>query len=80
MRRPISIALAAATLIGVAGCGSALPSHPHPQHRLSQAGLVNDTSRTVTIGSANFPENEILADIYADALAKAGARVSQSST
>jgi osmoprotectant transport system substrate-binding protein len=29
----------------------------------------------VTIGSANFPENEILADIYADALAKAGARV-----
>jgi osmoprotectant transport system substrate-binding protein len=29
----------------------------------------------VTIGSANFPENEILADIYADALQKAGVKV-----
>lgn len=30
----------------------------------------------VTIGSANFPESEILADIYADALTRAGVRVS----
>ena len=29
----------------------------------------------MTIGSANFPENEILADIYADALKKAGVKV-----
>jgi osmoprotectant transport system substrate-binding protein len=33
-------------------------------------------STSVTIGSANFPENEILADIYADALGKAGVKVS----
>jgi osmoprotectant transport system substrate-binding protein len=32
-------------------------------------------STSVTIGSANFPENEILADIYADALRKAGVKV-----
>jgi osmoprotectant transport system substrate-binding protein len=31
---------------------------------------------SVTIGSANFPENEVLADIYADALRKAGVPVS----
>jgi osmoprotectant transport system substrate-binding protein len=29
-------------------------------------------SSSVVVGSANFPENEILADIYADALKKAG--------
>jgi osmoprotectant transport system substrate-binding protein len=76
MRRPISITLAAATLIGVAGCGSAVvKSSSPPTAPPHQAELVNDISRTVTIGSANFPENEILADIYADALAKAGARV-----
>jgi osmoprotectant transport system substrate-binding protein len=101
MRRPLSIAVAAATLIGTAGCGSSptksssattapattapsttlpatkasatpAPSAPQAAHR---AGLVNDASPTVTIGSANFAENEILADIYADALAKAGVKV-----
>jgi osmoprotectant transport system substrate-binding protein len=30
---------------------------------------------SVIIGSANFPENEVLADIYADALTKAGVKV-----
>lgn len=30
---------------------------------------------TITVGSANFPENQVLADIYADALAGAGATV-----
>jgi osmoprotectant transport system substrate-binding protein len=76
MHRPLSIAVAAATLIGVAGFGSS-PSKSSsataaPAH---QAEVVTGTSRTVTIGSANFPENEILADIYADALSKSGARV-----
>ncbi|WP_375478071.1 glycine betaine ABC transporter substrate-binding protein [uncultured Jatrophihabitans sp.] len=32
---------------------------------------------TITVGSANFPENETLADIYADALSAAGATVSK---
>lgn len=32
---------------------------------------------SVTVGSANFPENVILADIYADALQAAGAKVSK---
>lgn len=76
MRRPLSIAVAAATFIGIAGyvsspseSWSATTPSAHP------AGRASDTSPTVTIGSANFPESEILADIYADALAKAGARV-----
>jgi osmoprotectant transport system substrate-binding protein len=32
---------------------------------------------SLTVGSANFPENEILADIYADALQAAGAKVTK---
>jgi osmoprotectant transport system substrate-binding protein len=76
MRRPLGIAVAAATLIGVAGLGSsASRSSSPPTTPPHQAVLTADTSRTVIIGSANFPESEILADIYADALAKAGARV-----
>jgi osmoprotectant transport system substrate-binding protein len=76
MHRLLNIAIAATTLIGVAGFGNS-PSKSSsgttaPAH---QAALGADASPTVTIGSADFPENEILADIYADALAKAGARV-----
>jgi glycine betaine/choline ABC-type transport system substrate-binding protein len=32
---------------------------------------------SITVGSANFPENVVLADIYADALQAAGAKVSK---
>jgi osmoprotectant transport system substrate-binding protein len=73
MRRKSAIAVAAAALISSAGCGSS-----HPASSPAVAAPVHEvtrTARTITIGSANFPENEILADIYADALAKAGARV-----
>jgi osmoprotectant transport system substrate-binding protein len=46
----------------------------------STVSAVGSTARsggnpTVTIGSANFPESEVLADIYADALKKAGVKV-----
>jgi osmoprotectant transport system substrate-binding protein len=76
MRRPLSIAVAAATLIGVAGFGgSPTKSSSAATVPVHQAVLASYTSPTVTVGSASFPENEILADIYADALAKAGARV-----
>ncbi|MFC0438990.1 ABC transporter substrate-binding protein [Kutzneria buriramensis] len=34
-------------------------------------------SDTITIGSANFPESQLLAEIYAAALTKAGAKVSK---
>ena len=76
MHRSLSIAAAAATLIGVGGYGSSpTASSSATTAPADQAVLASDTSPTVTVGSANFPENEILADIYADALAKAGARV-----
>ena len=32
---------------------------------------------SITVGSANFPENEVIADIYADALSAAGASVTK---
>src|ERR1700730_19400749 len=34
------------------------------------------SSGTVIVGSANFPENEVLAEVYALALQKAGVKVS----
>jgi osmoprotectant transport system substrate-binding protein len=76
MHRPLSIALAVTTFLGVTGPGSSPSNSSSPKTAPAhQAWLVAATSRTVTIGSANFPENEILADVYADALAKAGVRV-----
>ena len=66
------------TLIGVAGYGSFPSRSSSPGHNTvtpTRPSWVNGIIPTVTIGSANFPENEVLADIYADALAKAGVRV-----
>lgn len=71
MRR--SLALIAASSMGLlSACGSS--SHAH-----TNAGATTttpaQTQPAVVIGSANFTENVILADIYADALRKAGVPV-----
>jgi osmoprotectant transport system substrate-binding protein len=62
---------AAATLglaaLALAGCSSGNPLS-------SDTGSKKAGSDTVTVGSANFPENEILAYIYADALKDAGVK------
>lgn len=68
MRRPLAL-VSAATIGLLSACSSS--SH--------SAGATSPSSGkaqpAVVIGSANFPENEILADIYADALRKAGVPV-----
>jgi osmoprotectant transport system substrate-binding protein len=64
MKRPVAVA---AALTGgaafISACGG---SH----HAASGA-----SAPTVVIGSANFAENEVLADVYADALRNAGVKV-----
>ena len=61
-------AVAAATIAGVAGvaaCGSSSTS-------TSSSGGAGGKSESIVIGSQAFPENEVLAYVYADALKAAG--------
>ena len=83
MRRFLPATFVVAAMFTVAACGSssstsspttsATPTSPAsaPASTSATAG----SSTAVTIGSANFPENEVLAYIYADALSKAGVKV-----
>jgi osmoprotectant transport system substrate-binding protein len=66
LRRGALIALAAAAGLVLAACGSSKPSSP-----LSSSAAKG----TVVIGSANFPEDELLAEIYALALTAKGVHV-----
>ncbi len=69
MRR--SLALIAASSIGLlSACSSS-----HASTNAGGAPTSTTPQPAVVIGSANFPENVILADIYADALRKAGVPV-----
>jgi osmoprotectant transport system substrate-binding protein len=60
------VAIAATASLALAACGSSSPSNP-------LSGGSN--SGTVVIGSANFPENEALAQIYSLALKAKGVKV-----
>jgi osmoprotectant transport system substrate-binding protein len=63
-RRLAALGLAAATAVGLAACGS------------STSPLSGSSSKgTVVIGSANFPEDELLAEIYSLALSAKGVKV-----
>ncbi len=63
-------ALATAAMLGLAACGS--NSGNNPLSEPTSAGK----SGTLTVGSANFPESELLMDIYAQALQAKGLKVS----
>ncbi|HET9076666.1 MAG TPA: ABC transporter substrate-binding protein [Acidimicrobiales bacterium] len=76
MRRLITATIAIATVLGAAACGSSSKPSSSPTTSSSGGGTGGGApSKPVVIGSANFPENEVLADIYADALKKAGVAV-----
>jgi len=63
-RQAAALGLAAATAVGLAACGS------------SKSPLSGSSGKgTVVIGSANFPENELLAEIYSLALSAKGVKV-----
>src|SRR3954452_7621037 len=65
-RRLVALAAVVAALVPLSACGG------DP----TAGGGSGDTS-TITIGSANFPENELLAEIYAQALEAKGVKVNR---
>jgi osmoprotectant transport system substrate-binding protein len=70
-------ALAVVGLAAVAACSSSSSSSTStPASSASNPLGGGAASGTVIVGSANFPENEVLAEIYALALQKAGVKAS----
>src|ERR1035437_695422 len=70
-RSRIALALtAAAAMIGVAACGSG-----STDPLAAGASPVRAGSGTIVVGSANFPESALLAEIYAGALSARGVTV-----
>ena len=70
-RTRIALAVAAAVaMIGVAACGSGSNDPLASGGPASKAG-----AGTIVVGSANFPENALLAEIYAGALSAKGVKV-----
>ncbi|HUB71269.1 MAG TPA: ABC transporter substrate-binding protein [Acidimicrobiales bacterium] len=74
MHRVGPVVATAAALLTIGAHGS---SSPRPVSTAAPAANGHPAAVPgITIGSANFPESDVLADIYADALSKAGAKVS----
>lgn len=71
MARTRKSLIAAASALGIAALALAGCSSGNP---LSSSGGGTSSSGSITVGSANFPESEILAYIYADALSDAGVK------
>lgn len=85
MRRTSLIALSLTAVVALAGCGggddplgtgSDADGAGADQTSDDDAATGNGEAGTVVVGSANFPENELLAEIYAAALSDAGVEVS----
>jgi len=85
MKRIHLVPIAAAAAFVLAACGSSGSSAGNtspagggstPAAPASSTGLPTDPG-SVTIGSAAFPENALLADIYGDAMAAKGVKVSK---
>ncbi|MFI5529629.1 ABC transporter substrate-binding protein [Kitasatospora sp. NPDC051853] len=72
---------ATALLLGVAACGSSGGGDPlaasTPSTGGSSAGSSAASGKTVVVGSANFPENVLLASIYSQALKAKGVKVEE---
>ncbi|MGN6636165.1 MAG: ABC transporter substrate-binding protein [Oryzihumus sp.] len=75
MKRPkIVLALtASAAMLSVAACGGT-SSNPLSTNTAG-GGSTSSASGSIVVGSANFPENQLLAEIYAGALAAKGVKV-----
>ena len=72
-RRILTTAIATLTLVGaltLAGCASTYPLDPSP-------GTGSNTNSTIVIGSQDYYSNEIIAEIYAQALEGAGYTVNR---
>jgi osmoprotectant transport system substrate-binding protein len=70
LKRGAALGLAVTASLALAACGSSSPSG-----KSSNPLGGGSASKTVVIGSANFPENELLAEIYSLALSAKGVKV-----
>jgi len=73
-RKTAAVGLAAVACVAVAACSSS--GGGSKSGGGSSNPLAGGSSSSVVVGSANFPEDELLAQIYADALQGAGVKVS----
>src|SRR5262249_51351451 len=73
--RLLVAALATAVLGAIAGCGGGSTS-PLDTGNASPSAAASGASGPIVIGSANFPESVLLAEIYAGALKAKGVQVS----
>jgi len=64
------LGVAVASTLALVACGSSSGGSP-----LGSAGGSKAPTDTIVVGSANFPENVVLADIYADVLQAKGVKV-----
>ncbi|HEU4392301.1 MAG TPA: glycine betaine ABC transporter substrate-binding protein [Solirubrobacterales bacterium] len=78
LRAAIAMLLALALTLGIAACGSDDDTDSTAADGDSGGAIVSNPDNgkvSLTIGSKNFPEQEILGEIYAQALAAAGYKV-----
>ena len=78
MKRLVWLLLAACLALGVAACGDDLNDDSGSGSSSSSSSTGDSGSKpAITVGSANFPENAVLAEIYAGALKAKGYDVSK---
>ncbi|HEX3489101.1 MAG TPA: ABC transporter substrate-binding protein, partial [Streptosporangiaceae bacterium] len=80
MRRGVAAGIATCAALALAACGSSASSSPStgtssPSSSASNPLAGGAPKGTVVVGSANFPEDELLAQIYVLALQGAGVKV-----
>jgi osmoprotectant transport system substrate-binding protein len=79
LRAAVALLLALALSFGVVACGSSNDDSTSNSEEGSSAGAIasnpENSKVSLTIGSKNFPEQEILGEIYAQALKAAGYKV-----
>jgi osmoprotectant transport system substrate-binding protein len=79
LRAAVALLLALALSLGVVACGSSDDNSSSSNEESREAGAIASNPKnakvSLTIGSKNFPEQEILGEIYAQALNAAGYKV-----
>jgi osmoprotectant transport system substrate-binding protein len=78
LRMALAALLALALSLGIAACGSSSDSSSSEEAQGGGGAIVSNPENgkvNLTIGSKNFPEQEILGEIYAQALKAAGYKV-----
>ena len=76
MKKHLALLAASAATVVLAACSSGNPLATPAPTTGTTAATTPTAALSIVVGSANFPENELLAQIYAQALAATGVEVS----